>query len=486
MEECMRQLKEFCYSMQLRSTMAMQALKQIGDESRAMANRVFDDGQITIVKENIKNAWTELLEALKHFKESASNLTSPQFLGEQLQIVFRDEIARNNLFYVCIGLSIGTTCGYVIGTWIARPFYPVPVMKAVACLTLRDPDNVIPTMVKVPSLTSPSDILIRVRAASIHRIDYQIADGYGKTLRRMIQQYNSYDHQELPLVIGRGCAGVVEGVGRNSKSGLEIGDEVWLAAPWYESGVASQLVVAPESRISRKPFIIGFEGAASLPYSGCIALSALQSASLEETTCIGKRVLVSDGCSPVGCVLTQLLKKWGAYVTATCNVRSVPVIQALGADDVIAFNSDDKIYELEERDLLLKELTMREHYDVVFLTTSQTYNRDFIGKFLCENGIIIDTVEKRLSSDEYGFFMRFLCSIYVRLEKCVSFLFKTESDWGGPHICHRTLDKLAGYVNDGILQTVVDQVYTPDDAEKALAHICSAKAIGGTIITFRS
>lgn len=48
----------------------------------------------------------------------------------------------------------------------------------------------------------------------------------------MIQNYNTYDHQELPLVIGRGCAGVVEGVGRNSKSGLEIGDEVWLAAPW--------------------------------------------------------------------------------------------------------------------------------------------------------------------------------------------------------------------------------------------------------------
>lgn len=29
-------------------------------------------------------------------------------------------------------------------------------------------------------------------------------------------------------------------------------------------------------------------------------------------------------------MLTQLVKKWGAYVTATCNVRSVPVIKALG------------------------------------------------------------------------------------------------------------------------------------------------------------
>lgn len=82
-----------------------------------------------------------------------------------------------------------------------------------------------------------------------------------------------------------------------------------------------------------------------------------------------------------------------------------------GADDVIAFNSDDKIYELEERDLLLKELTIREHYDVVFFTTSQTYNRDFISNFLRPNGIVVDTVEKQLASDNYGICLRFLCSV---------------------------------------------------------------------------
>lgn len=91
-------------------------------------------------------------------------------------------------------------------------------------------------------------------------------------------------------------------------------------------------------------------------------------------------------------------------------------------------------------------------------------------------------------------------------------MFNTTPDWGGPHLCHLALDRLAGYVNEGILQTVVDQVrsptqaienynidilivglcaivmqvYTTDDAEKAIAHICSPKAIGGTIITFRS
>lgn len=281
----------------------------------------------------------ELLQILRSVKESASQLTTPSILAEQLQIIFRDEsknspeistesnfifvlfaVARNNLIFVCIGFGIGSTCGYMIGTWLTRPYYPRPVMKAVACLGFWHPDlpqvytrpafcsivsnsfffkslihfvclqeNVIPTVVRVPSLCSTTDILIRVRAASIHRIDAHIANGYGKNLRRMIQNYNAYDHQELPLVVGRGCAGIVEGVGQNSKSGLEVGDEVWMASPWHEAGVASQLVVAPESRVSRKPFIIGFEGAASLPYSGCMALSALKVASLDEITAVGKR-----------------------------------------------------------------------------------------------------------------------------------------------------------------------------------------------------
>ena len=111
---------------------------------------------------------------------------------------------------------------------------------------------------------------------------------------------------------------------------MEIGDEIWLASPFYETGLASQLVVANESRVGRKPFLIGFEGAASLPYDGCIAISALKQGNLNEVSCMGKRVLVQDGCSPVGVIITQLLKKWGAHVTTTCHSRSVPVVLALG------------------------------------------------------------------------------------------------------------------------------------------------------------
>lgn len=53
--------------------------------------QVFNEGQIAVVKENAKNVWIEMLQMLRNFKETAKNLTDPSFLGEHLQIIFRDE-----------------------------------------------------------------------------------------------------------------------------------------------------------------------------------------------------------------------------------------------------------------------------------------------------------------------------------------------------------------------------------------------------------
>lgn len=162
-------------------------------------------------------------------------------------------------------------------------------MKSIACLNTDGSDSAALCHTPMPTLISPTDVLVRVRAVSINRLDERIANGYGQRLRQLYNGYNQTENPEFPLVIGRACAGIVEGVGRGIKSSLEIGDEVWLASPWYKSGLASEIIVAPECNVGRKPFIIGFEGAASLPYSGCVALASLRMAGLSEHNCMGKR-----------------------------------------------------------------------------------------------------------------------------------------------------------------------------------------------------
>jgi NADPH:quinone reductase-like Zn-dependent oxidoreductase len=244
-------------------------------------------------------------------------------------------VARNNAFFILVGLGFGTTGGFLIGFWLSRPHLVSPIMKSIAILKYDEKENANVCATSAPHFTTSSDVLVRVKAASINRIDKRIACGYGRTLRNFIQRYDR-QNPEFPLILGRSCSGVVEAVGKSAKSGLEIGDEVWLAAHWFERGVASELVVVNETRISRKPFLVGFEGAASLPYSGAIALNLLEHVGLNENTSIGKRVLIQDANSPLGCVLSQLLSKWGAYVTTTCHSRSAPVIHELG-EILIAF-----------------------------------------------------------------------------------------------------------------------------------------------------
>jgi len=55
---------------------------------------------------------------------------------------------------------------------------------------------------------------------------------------------------------------------------LDVGDEVWAVAPFWAPGTISDFVLLPEECVAKKPRTVGFEGAASLPYSGCLAYSA--------------------------------------------------------------------------------------------------------------------------------------------------------------------------------------------------------------------
>ncbi|GAB0090827.1 Reticulon-4-interacting protein 1 [Sergentomyia squamirostris] len=482
-------LEAFQVRLGMATESGMRMVRQASDEGRNMALRALQDPSFDGVRSSFRNVWANCLELLERIRHVAIEITDPQLIYNQLQLVFRDEISRNNAFFVCVGLGLGTAGGFFLGLWLARPSPSAPVMKAITCSSFDDPDNVCLARVSVPQTFTPTDILVRIRAASFHRLDELITRGYGRSLRRMIAP-----EQEIPVVLGRAAAGVVEAVGRDCRSGLEIGDEVWLVSPWYAAGLAAEMAIVPESRVGRKPFITGFEGAASLPYSGCVAMGALKQADLTEESSAGKRILIQDGCSPVGCVLSQLCKKWGASVTATCYVRSVPVIKALGAEDVITLRGEspsDGLFlstdsSLVEKFNLSHALATREvTFDVIFFTTSVNYDKTFLHKYLSPGGRIIDTCEMPLFVDNLGFLGRFMFSWYVALRKFTGWIIRSPPDWGGPHLCHLTLDRLAGYVNEGVLQTVVDQVFTPEDGYRAIEHICSEKAIGSTIITFR-
>lgn len=65
---------------------------------------------------------------------------------------------------------------------------------------------------------------------------------------------------------------------------------MWAVVPPWAPGVLSDLVVVKEYWVSRKPRCLGFEGSASIPYSGSVAWDAVVNrAHLDPVTARGKK-----------------------------------------------------------------------------------------------------------------------------------------------------------------------------------------------------
>lgn len=147
----------------------------------------------------------------------------------------------------------------------------------------------------VSVIIGPNDVLVHVKAASLDTIDLDVIS-HGRILRslfqnKMLVSSDDAEHifrpleakiriifqkrQKFPVILGRDCTGVVVDIGCNV-SKFEIGDEVWLAVPFWLTGMLTEFVSLHESYISPKPERLDFVDAASLPYSSCVALDCVR------------------------------------------------------------------------------------------------------------------------------------------------------------------------------------------------------------------
>ncbi|XP_027651956.2 reticulon-4-interacting protein 1, mitochondrial isoform X2 [Falco biarmicus] len=172
-----------------------------------------------------------------------------------------------------------------------------------------------------PTINFPNEVIIKVHAASLNPIDLSMRSGYGATalnMKRDPLKLKSMD-TEFPLTLGRDVSGVVMECGLNV-SYFKPGDEVWAAIPPWKQGTLSEFVVASGNEVSFKPKCLSHTEAASLPYVGLTAWSAVnQVGGLNQSNCSGKRfdfILDNVGGSTENWAL-DLLKKWSGatYVT---------------------------------------------------------------------------------------------------------------------------------------------------------------------------
>lgn len=74
-------------------------------------------------------------------------------------------------------------------------------------------------------------------------------------------------------------------------------------------------------------------------YAAVTAWSALRiTGDLWITPARNKIVLILGGSGGVGSASVQLLRSWGAHVVATCSTDAVPLVESLGATEVIDYS----------------------------------------------------------------------------------------------------------------------------------------------------
>ncbi|OAA69164.1 Alcohol dehydrogenase superfamily, zinc-type [Cordyceps fumosorosea ARSEF 2679] len=208
-------------------------------------------------------------------------------------------------------------------------------MLSITAPKYTKPDGYELTHVAKPVVSQPSDVLIRVHAASINPIDLRKVDGI----------YKMALQDTFPYKIGYDAAGVVEEVGSGVAS-FKPGDEVYVRLPEASRGAWAEFALCRERFVALKPKNLPFDEAASIPLAAMTALQALReyTGSLE-----GKTVFIPAALSGTGAYGLQIAKhlfKVGRLITTVSTSKVSKVHQLLGinvVDQIIDYTKDDPV-----------------------------------------------------------------------------------------------------------------------------------------------
>jgi NADPH:quinone reductase-like Zn-dependent oxidoreductase len=189
-------------------------------------------------------------------------------------------------------------------------------------LEFRDIDQPVP---------SDTEVLVKVRAAGVHRGDWHVMTGLPYMIRLVVPTLGPRA-PKVP-VLGMDVAGRVEAVGKDVTR-FQPGDEVF----GWTDGSFAEYAIAPEDHLAAKPAGLSFEEAAVVPISGLAALQAVRDVGEVQA---GQTVLVIGAAGAVGWFAVQLAKAFGAQVTGVASTSQLELVGSVGADEVIDYTRED-------------------------------------------------------------------------------------------------------------------------------------------------
>lgn len=268
----------------------------------------------------------------------------------------------------------------------------------------------------------PSEMVVRVAAASVNPVDYKIRSG----------KYPAVKQDQLPKVLGRDIAGVVEHIGSHITK-FQKGDAVY-AMLGRDVGGYAEYALATEEEAAPKPAKIDFVTAAAVPLA---ALTAWQGLFDHGGLRSGQRVLIHGGAGGVGHFAIQFAKVKGAWVATTVSADDIEMVRELGADQAID-------YKREQFENAVKDI------DLVFdLIAGETQKRSWA--VLKDGGTLISTLQKPDQA------------------KAKKRKIRGEHYMATPNSVQ--LEEIARLIDGGKVKPVVQKTYALEEAAKAHEHM---------------
>lgn len=220
-------------------------------------------------------------------------------------------------------------------------------MRAVVHHAYGPPERVLSLHDIERPAVGPTEVLVRVRATSVHPDIWHVVTGTPFVLRLM---GNGVSRPRL-RVPGSDLAGIVEEVGARVTR-FTPGDEVFgesTSFAWKNGGAFAEYAAVQEDLLALKPATVTFEQAATVPTSGYIALANLRGMG----PLAGRHVLINGAAGCLGSLAIQMAKAAGARVTAVDRADTLDMMRALGADDVIDYRVRNVLDGPERYDAVL-------------------------------------------------------------------------------------------------------------------------------------
>lgn len=189
-------------------------------------------------------------------------------------------------------------------------------------LSIREVDKPVPR---------DTEVLIKVLATTVNRTDCAILTGKPFIMHLFYGFFNP----KHPTT-GTDFAGIIEATG-SKVTRFRTGDRVWGFKERGNGTHRQYITIAWNEPLLTIPENISFQQAAASPEGAYYAYGMIRKTPLKQ----GDHVLVYGATGAIGSALVQLLKYFGATITAVCNTKNIELVRSLGASRVIDHTKED-------------------------------------------------------------------------------------------------------------------------------------------------